>query len=452
MVANIGDSNPWPHGAFVLAWLGLVTCGGRTPLGNGGVPVAGSAPPWVPPAADGTCPEGTSLCGFGAGAKCYDLEHDPMNCGRCDEVCTPGIACSASQCQQRTCEGPLSFAPVPPASANPPEWPRCITADMNGDGKPDLVEWGDDGQLRIETGNGDGTFSLASEYPAWEATQGYVMDGFVVPGDFNEDGNLDLAVSIPGRRDTIDLWLGNGDGTLRPRAPHGGQPSSSLAAGDANRDGHLDVVVNNVNDGAMVVLLGRGDGTFSKSGPYTMANIPVDVTIRDWDGDGLADLVTMGTNLNILFGIGDGRFAQAQDCALSVDFRQTVIADFDRDGRLDVATMLHPNSAISVMLGTGRCTFRPRDDYPTPGMPYALVSGDLNGDGIVDLVEADVKHPKSHMLTLLGKGDGTFTPSVEWNDSSITGDILIGDFDGDGRADILGIDGNPPRVQRNTCE
>jgi hypothetical protein len=434
----------------------LGACGGRTPLGSEGLAAGTTSgttnPNWTLPTADGSCPAGTDPCGVGAAVRCYALDQDPMNCGLCDKGCTPGIACAGGACQQVACTGSLSLAPLASTTPGTPVWPRTTTADMNGDGKLDLVEWSDGGAIRVLLGNGDGSFSPAFSYPAWDAATSYVMDNFVVIGDFNEDGIPDLAVSIPGRADSVDVWLGNGDGSLQKRQPHGGQPSSNIYRGDIDRDGHLDMVISNNNNANITVLLGRGDGTFGKSGSFSTGDSAVEIVIRDWDGDGIPDLLAMSDNLHLLVGTGQGQFAKQLNCGIAVDLRESVIADFNQDGKQDVATLLYPSHSISVMLGDGRCGLSSRTDYATSGTPTTLVSGDVTGDGILDLVEVDVNDTLGHMVILVGKGDGTFVPSPETTVARDVGDILIGDVNGDGRVDVLVSSDQGVQVELNTCQ
>ncbi|HEY5281632.1 MAG TPA: hypothetical protein VIM14_02480, partial [Polyangia bacterium] len=107
---------------LVYSLLGLLSLaplscgGGRTGLGvthPGGEATPGSVPPSkVLPLDGGVCPDTKSLCGSGAGARCYALDSDPMNCGACGRACTPGVACSAGACQQAKCTGPVSFQQI----------------------------------------------------------------------------------------------------------------------------------------------------------------------------------------------------------------------------------------------------------------------------------------------------------------------------------------------------
>ena len=96
------------------------------------------------PNADGTCPTGLTVCGAGAFARCLDLQTDREHCGTCDKACLQSIACAAGTCQQVACTGPVTVSaqPIPgTAPASTPYLGGAILADINGDGRPDLVTW-----------------------------------------------------------------------------------------------------------------------------------------------------------------------------------------------------------------------------------------------------------------------------------------------------------------------
>jgi hypothetical protein len=443
---------PYKIGAgLAIACLCVPSCGGHK---SHGTPPGTITPYWTSPASDGTCPAGMSPCGLDV-VQCYALDHDQANCGRCGTACTPGIACSAGMCQQVACSGPLVFSgqTVAPEQTGVP----ALVADMNGDGKLDLVRWDEVyGTVTVLLGNGEGGFSSGPSCTISDGNAGTAMFDYVAVGDFDEDGSPDLVMAVQGRSDAVELWLGNGDGSLRARQPHTGSFSGRVYVADVNRDGHLDVVTTNAYDTNLRVLLGWGDGTFTKLGTTSAGEVNTRIFIRDWDGDGIPDLLATGTTLHMLLGTGDGNFSKQLDCQVAVDVRSTVIADFNQDGKQDVATYSY-SLAISVMLGDARCGLSARTDYPMTGVPGDLAAGDVTGDGIPDLVvsewPADGASKSGQVVTLVGQGDGTFVLAPDSIVPAKVGGVFIGDYNGDGRADVL-VDsyGTGVQVETNGCE
>ena len=143
-----------------------------------------------------------------------------------------------------------------------------VAGDFNGDGKLDLAVanygnylTGSTGDtVTILLGNGDGSFTQAPGSPVTVGNS----PGALAEGDFNGDGNLDLAVANAAD-DTITILLGKGDGTFTPAlvSPATGLTPSGLAIGDFNGDGKLDLAVANFDTAAINILLGNGDGTFT---------------------------------------------------------------------------------------------------------------------------------------------------------------------------------------------
>ena len=114
-----------------------------------------------------------------------------------------------------------------------------------------------------------------------------------------------------------------------------------------------------------------------------------------------------------------------------------VAGDFNRDGKQDVAVVGdQPNTiAISVLIGRGDGTFLPPVDYLVGSSPDSIAVGDVNGDGIADIVVANRRGLS--VSVLFGKGDGTFQPAMNSSTPSEPGFLNLGDFDGDGRLDLL---------------
>src|SRR5580658_1154106 len=136
----------------------------------------------------------------------------------------------------------------------------------------------------------------------------------VAVGDFNGDGKLDLAVANEGSNN-ISILLGMGDGTFQAAVDYGaGTAPDSVAVGDFRRDGKLDLVVANDGSNNVSILLGNGDGTFQAAVNYGVGSAPTSVAVGDFNGDGKLDLAVvneLSNNVSILLGNGDGMFQAA---------------------------------------------------------------------------------------------------------------------------------------------
>ena len=277
-------------------------------------------------------------------------------------------------------------------------------------------------------------------------------------GDFTGNGHLDLAVANYSS-DNVSVLLGNGDGTCQPQVTYAvGTSPDALVAGDFNGDGHLDLAVVNSNGisssagpGSVSVLLGNGDGTFQPQVTYAVGTSPYALVAGDFNGDGHIDLAVVNSNgisssagpgsVSVLLGNGDGTFQPQVTYAVGTSPDALVAGDFNGDGHLDLAVVnsngisssAGPGS-VSVLLGNGDGTFQPQVTYAVGTSPYALVAGDFNGDGHIDLAVANEN--SNDVSILLGNGDGTFQPQVTYAVGPYPSAIAAGDFNGDGRTDL----------------
>src|SRR3954465_6251354 len=202
------------------------------------------------------------------------------------------------------------------------------------------------------------SFSPATSFPVGTNPQD------VVTADFNNDGQLDLAATGEG---SVSVLLGNGNGSFQPARNFATGPNTySLAAGDFNADGKIDLATANqdvftdTGDNDVSILLGNGDGTFAPavalniSGAYSWS-----IATGDLNADGKLDLVVtseddfLGGYLSVLLGHGDGSFAATTYGPYDGQLFSPVLADVSGDGRVDVTVAAWQSNTIKVFLGNG---------------------------------------------------------------------------------------------------
>ena len=300
-------------------------------------------------------------------------------------------------------------------------------ADLNGDGVIDLITSA--GPVYVHLGNGDGTFAL----PSLVLTVDEPLNGRLAVADFDGDGHVDLAGSVGGR---IGVLSGRGDGTfgLPLVSPLFGYDPT---AGDFNRDGKMDLVV--ANDDHFQILLGIGNGDFSAG--QILSPRPGRVVVTDFDRDGIADLGVAAYGIDILLGRGDGTLGPPANYATTADFGPIVSADFDGDGFPDVAVLSGYFSLVEILLSQGAGAMRapPHTPFSLPGITAPMFGkvllADFTGDDIPDAV---VSNQGSRQFSInRGTGDGGFASLPNRGAGSPIGDIGWGDFDTDGKTDLL---------------
>jgi hypothetical protein len=326
---------------------------------------------------------------------------------------------------------------VPVASGNSPLSP--VAGDFNGDGRQDLAFTNfDTGQVSVLSGRGDGTFDA----PVRFEVGGFPFGPF--PGDFNGDGRDDLAFKIRGIADELSTATvvllreqdGMFEGPLRS-AFSTSLTSTSLATGDLNNDGRLDVVTSLLKSDKAGIFLGRGDGTFQDAPPSATGTAPVFVQTGDFNGDGRLDLATanfLSGDVTVALGLGDGTYQDPVQFAVGTRPVSLVVGDFNGDGRLDLATANSGSDDVSVLLGRGDGTFRSEVRLAVGTAPLFLLAGDFNGDSRLDLASAN--YVSGDVSLLFGRGDGTFQP--ETRTAAVTAPIALahGDFNRDSRCDL----------------
>ena len=348
-----------------------------------------------------------------------------------------------------------SFTPAAGAPFNVGNTPVALAiSDFNKDGKPDLAVANvgtnaSTNRVTILIGDGSGGFTQATGSPI------SVGNGprFISVGDFNSDGNADLAVAISGFG-TVRILLGDGSGGFTQTAGSpvnvGGVPIS-IAVMDYNLDGKSDLAVANSSSDNIAILLGDGNGGFTQpaGSPISIGDTPAYIVAADFNLDGKPDFaVANGNSNNVTIQLNT---CPAQPCSgiafsqppgspvvTSSDPRFIVTGDFYLDGKADIAAADYGNHLIIVLLGNGNGGFMYAASSPVGSVfsPSSMAVGDFNLDGKPDLAVTNRNSAK--VTILLGDGSGGFTQAVNSPVNVVTNptSIAVGDFNVDGKPDL----------------
>lgn len=324
------------------------------------------------------------------------------------------------------------------ASINPI---ALVTGDFNRDGNLDIATANNDASsASVLGGKGDGTFPIEKNFGTGAFPRG------IATGDFDRDGNLDLAV-VNQQGNNVSILLGGGNFTFGAAANYGVSTNpEAVAVGDFNRDGNVDLVIA---DSTLSLLLGTGAGAFKSGG--SLGTSASSVVVADVNGDGLDDIVSGPAN--IWLGDGHGGFKLLKSYGAGVSPQGIAVGDLNGDGKPDIVVTNSGSNDVSVLLGQGGGIFKPMSqEYPAGNGPEAVAIGDINGDGKPDLAVADVD--ASSMAVLVGNGNGSFqSPSTYATDQAPYA-VVIGDFNNDGKPDIATANAEDSTVSGfiNSCQ
>jgi len=275
------------------------------------------------------------------------------------------------------------------------------------------------------------------------------LPDLIVPGDFNQDGKLDLAVNLSGY-DNIAILDGDGQGgfTIKEHIESDTLPKG-LAAGFVDKDGYLDLVSICGWGYAIRVYRGDGLGGFVQVNELKADGEPSRISLADINNDGNLDLIANAPGegkIQIYLGFGKGGFSkpalEIEDLGIDDSF---AVSDLNNDGKLDLAVVQVINATntgkVTILLGDGSGGFTIANQFTVDKTASTVSVADLNHDGKIDLLVAG-SGPEDrsglYLSSYLGDGAGNFAlkETIDLGTGALEGVMGLGDFDEDGNVDV----------------
>ena len=325
-------------------------------------------------------------------------------------------------------------------------------ADFNGDGKLDIAIT-DDYSQTVSVYLNDGTGHFGAPVTTTLNVPSIGGLGALVAGDVNEDGKQDLIVApVAGLQYDVVL-IGKGDGTFtQSEQIPGSYGFESAALVDINGDKHLDLVAG--GNGSLFVHLGDGKGNFTQQPITSASGLYLGLAVGDFNGDKHLDFVAANFTSNQLSfypGIGDGSFKTAAAIQSSDLFSTSSLAsaDFNGDGKLDL--LVGESDIAYILAGNGDGTFQTDSSKNPPvilaptlspgpqvGVAPIVATADMDGNGSPDIVAADDGSGK--LSVLLNDGTGKFSvigPDFTAALDAGSESVQLADLNGDGLPDVI---------------
>ncbi len=264
----------------------------------------------------------------------------------------------------------------------------------------------------------------------------------VAAADVNGDGKVDLIAANSdgplGVGNTLSVLTNDGSGGfVLASSPRVGNNPNSVVAADVNGDGKVDLITANFDDSTLSVLTNDGTGGFLTAGTYAVGSHPPVVVAADVNGDGKVDLISAnywGNTLSVLTNDGGGGFVLAYTLSVPGPLSVTA-ADVNGDGKVDLICANHSANTLTLLTNNGSGGFVLASTLSVGSGPYWVLAADVNGDGKADLISANWGDNTLSVLT--NNGSGGFVLASTLSVGSNPWSVLAADVNGDRKADLI---------------
>ena len=321
-----------------------------------------------------------------------------------------------------------------------------VIADLDNDNKLDIAVANYDHDSVIALlGDGNGNFIF---YNTTFFNRSNLNPYSIATGDFNADNRSDIAI-VNFDFNHVDIILNYKNFSFHSQTTYttafDSNPESVVIA-DLNKDSHQDIVVANYLEDNIMIFFGHGDGTFSGGRFWSTGELsrPCSVVVNDMNNDTQLDIIVanyMGCTIGVFLGDGNGSFSDMTTFSTAYESKpySVAVGDFNNDNRLDIAVVNYGTNNLGIFIGYGNGTFSSQIIYSTGfgSKPHSIAIGDFNNDSRLDIV---VANPFTNNIgVFMGHGDGTFSNQITYlaADNSMPASVAVGDFNNDGRSDII---------------
>ncbi len=293
---------------------------------------------------------------------------------------------------------------------------------------------------------------------AWGQNMNFSKDSVIATGDlpagivcsdFNNDQSIDLAATIvhTATADPVHIYLNDGSGkistTIDPMYQNSNSPKD-IATGDFNNDQIADLAVSIYDDSTIVILLGNGDGTFTRGEDVPIPSKPYPLVIADFNNDMNDDLAAATTYgfLYIYNGNGVGGFSKDSVYTGTGSARDITAYDMNGDNFIDLLTGSGNLRSVGLYLNDGQGSFAAKKSISTYRTAWYIKAGDFNNDGRPDVAAGSGSYDFDNIFVMLQDSEGNYTCSDTLSPGTYIADISVNDYNNDSKLDLLAADRN----------